>query len=201
MQCENCDLTHDGSYGSGRFCSNKCARCFSTKARRLEINTQVSKKLTKPAITKQCDVCQANFETKLSKQICCSKICSEKRRGQLTAKKFENLIEERRKNGVGTGNYAKNPQTLLDLSPRTKKKILQRLNIGCSRCGWNEAPCDLHHIDGRKIINPDHHSNLTHICPNCHRLFHTGKIGRSDVQTLEQQVGEKWKDFYFNTRL
>lgn len=173
MQCENCDLTHDGSYGSGRFCSNKCARCFSTKARRLEINTQVSKKLTKPAITKQCDVCQANFETKLSKQICCSKICSEKRRGQLTAKKFENLIEERRKNGVGTGNYAKNPQTLLDLRPRTKKKILQRLNIGCSRCGWNEG-CVL--VEGTSFIVIDNSEELDNFRTSL--ILHPEGIGR-----------------------
>ena len=29
--CENCGKTHDGSYGSGRFCSSFCARSFSTK--------------------------------------------------------------------------------------------------------------------------------------------------------------------------
>ena len=31
MICENCKKEHDGTYGSGRFCSNKCARSFSTK--------------------------------------------------------------------------------------------------------------------------------------------------------------------------
>lgn len=31
MICENCKINHDGSYGSGRFCSSKCARGFSTK--------------------------------------------------------------------------------------------------------------------------------------------------------------------------
>ena len=31
MICENCGKEHDGSYGSGRFCSKKCARSFSTK--------------------------------------------------------------------------------------------------------------------------------------------------------------------------
>lgn len=32
--CENCKSEHDGTYGSGRFCSTKCARGFSTKAKR-----------------------------------------------------------------------------------------------------------------------------------------------------------------------
>ncbi len=30
MICEFCNRPHDGSYGSGRFCSSKCARSFST---------------------------------------------------------------------------------------------------------------------------------------------------------------------------
>ena len=31
MICENCGKEHDGSYGSGRFCSKECARSFSSK--------------------------------------------------------------------------------------------------------------------------------------------------------------------------
>lgn len=45
MNCENCDLEHDGKYGSGRFCSQQCSRSFSTKAKRKDINNKVSKKL------------------------------------------------------------------------------------------------------------------------------------------------------------
>lgn len=47
MICENCKKEHDGSYGSGRFCSSKCARAFSTKIKRKEINEKVSLKLKK----------------------------------------------------------------------------------------------------------------------------------------------------------
>jgi hypothetical protein len=55
MFCQNCNLEHTGTYGSGRFCSVKCARGFSTKAKRTEINKQVSatqagRKLTKEHI-------------------------------------------------------------------------------------------------------------------------------------------------------
>jgi hypothetical protein len=45
MQCENCNSEHDGNYGSGRFCSLKCARAFSTKEKRQEINKKVAEKL------------------------------------------------------------------------------------------------------------------------------------------------------------
>ena len=31
MKCENCGKEHDGTYGSGRFCSKSCAKQFSTK--------------------------------------------------------------------------------------------------------------------------------------------------------------------------
>jgi len=45
MVCENCFCGHDGSYGSGRFCSNKCAKSFATKDKRKEINKKVSESL------------------------------------------------------------------------------------------------------------------------------------------------------------
>jgi hypothetical protein len=45
MECENCTCAHDGSYASGRFCSERCARSFSSKNKRLEINKKISQKL------------------------------------------------------------------------------------------------------------------------------------------------------------
>ena len=89
------------------------------------------------------------------------------------------------------------PETILSLSSRTVGKILQRLGVGCSRCGWKEAACDIHHIEGRKIENPDHHSNLTILCPNCHRLCHAGKVKREEIKSLEEHLGDDWKEFYY----
>jgi len=45
MNCENCCISHDGTVGSGRFCSVKCAKSFSTKSKREEINKRVAEKL------------------------------------------------------------------------------------------------------------------------------------------------------------
>jgi len=42
MKCENCNKEHEGNYGSGRFCSVRCAKSFSTKNKRKEINKKVS---------------------------------------------------------------------------------------------------------------------------------------------------------------
>lgn len=44
MKCEYCGKEHDGSYGSGRFCSKSCAKGFSTKAKRKEMNRKLSEK-------------------------------------------------------------------------------------------------------------------------------------------------------------
>lgn len=46
MFCEYCNLEHSGNYGSGRFCSKKCACGFSTKNNRKEIHRKVSETLT-----------------------------------------------------------------------------------------------------------------------------------------------------------
>ena len=61
--CENCGCSHDGSYGSGRFCSAKCARGFSTKRNRADISKKVSMTLLKRRETHQ-------FKTDFSIRYC-----------------------------------------------------------------------------------------------------------------------------------
>jgi hypothetical protein len=64
-ECENCKLKHEGIYGSGRFCSNTCAKGFSTKFKRLEINEKVKIKLTTTeTIIKECEnlKCKKKFK-------------------------------------------------------------------------------------------------------------------------------------------
>lgn len=86
MNCENCGNYHDGTYGSGRFCSSKCARGFSTKHKRAEINEKVSKKLKGlvpsnkgkfliERTTRHCKTCNNIFTVKINstKEYCCGK--------------------------------------------------------------------------------------------------------------------------------
>ena len=40
-----CNNKHDGSYGSGKFCSEKCSRAFASFNKRDDINKRVSEKL------------------------------------------------------------------------------------------------------------------------------------------------------------
>ena len=88
-------------------------------------------------------------------------------------------------------------ESILDVSKRTASKILKRLNLGCCICKWKEGSCDIHHINGKKISNPDAHENLTLLCPNHHRLFHEKKISQDDVISLDKYFPENWRDLYY----
>lgn len=83
MICENCEIEHSGEFGSGRFCSLKCSRAFSTKSKRAEINNKIAKaaKLrANPDVIKHCKFCKNEFTISFSKrhQQFCSHSCSVK---------------------------------------------------------------------------------------------------------------------------
>jgi hypothetical protein len=157
--CENCNCEHDGEYGSGRFCSNKCARGFSTKANRFDINKKISNSLKLP----------------------------------------ESVISERT-SAKHAAFIAENEVTsIMDLSKRTITKVLKRMKLSCSKCGWYHegAVGDLHHIVERKNGGSDDNSNLTYICPNCHRLVHSGIIKSEELVSLQDYIGDEWKKHYY----
>ncbi len=57
-----------------------------------------------------------------------------------------------------------------------KKDWLASLNMSeCVICGW-EGPCDKHRIKHGKDGGKYHRGNVMILCPNCHRLLHTGKL-------------------------
>lgn len=82
MNCENCGSSHDGNYGSGRFCSSKCARGFSTKEKRSLINEKVKRKLKKKYFQKICENCGNDFkmDSAHKDQKTCSVSCASKLR-------------------------------------------------------------------------------------------------------------------------
>lgn len=189
--CENCNKEHDATYGSGRFCSNKCARSFSTKSKRDEINKKVSNKLTGNKLTKE-------HRANISKGALGRTVSDETRKKISDAKKGIPLSDEEKAKISRNMRTARGKRlnSILDLSPRTVVKIFDRMNMGCSRCGWNEASCDLHHINGRKIPNADNHDNLCLLCPNCHRLCHSGKIKKEELISLTDYMGDIWRLYY-----
>jgi len=175
MRCNKCSIEIDGTYGSGKFCSRKCANSRTISKEHKE---KLVTRFTKKQIIRSCLTCSKEITTteKRNRKYC-SNSCSDKRK----------MFELERRNEV---------TTIWSMSSRTRCKILKRMGKGCCRCGWNEAPCDLHHVRGRKIPNANADTNLTLLCPNCHRLFHSGKIGLNDVITLDIYMKD-WKNYYF----
>jgi hypothetical protein len=89
------------------------------------------------------------------------------------------------------------PNNIFGCSSRTRVKILTRLEASCCVCGWKEDTPDLHHIDGKKIVDCDNHRNIALLCPNHHRLWHKGKIKRSDIKSFEEVHGSEWLKYYY----
>jgi ribosomal protein L37AE/L43A len=197
MKCENCGKEHNGSYGSGRFCCQSCARSFSTSKNRDIINNKRSNALLGHSVSNE-------TRQKISKNNKSGNI-EIKAKISTGYKDYWNSLSEiekesiiaKRKHGLNK-HYFKKYNSILDVSLRTVYKILDRMQIGCLICGWNEAHCDIHHINGRKIKDANSMKNLTYICPNCHRLVHSNKIDKSQLISLADAIGESWLDFYFN---
>ena len=62
--CENCGNEHDGSYGSGRFCSKSCRCSAAAKKVKTRNSSQKGKHKHAPYGTWKCKRCDLIFETK-----------------------------------------------------------------------------------------------------------------------------------------
>jgi len=187
MKCENCKKEHDGTYGSGRFCSRSCSnKRIITDETKKKISDGVNKdNIIKGKIKGNkayfyvCDKCGVKFESKQYRRKERKKHCDECRRKSPHSRKNDDI-------------------TLLDLSKRTIAKILKRAGIGCSICNWKESSCDIHHIIEKRKGGKNDISNLIILCPNCHRICHAEN--KFDNQFLIERSIEKtfnnWKDYY-----
>lgn len=154
MTCEGCGSSIDGSYGSGRFCNARCARGFSTRAKRGEINERISEKLKGNRVggrpfVKGYDV----------------------RRG--TNGPHAEIVKGKIAQGVREHYRIKIASTSFEqLSKKEKKRaILVEQGGVCLHCGlseWRGLPLtlELDHVDGNH--DNDARDNLRVLCPNCH---------------------------------
>lgn len=79
--CENCGLEHNGNYGSGRFCSEKCAKSYSTKNESKELKEAKCIKCGKKIYidkrasikTCKCESCKKEYHKPSDLKVC--KIC------------------------------------------------------------------------------------------------------------------------------
>jgi predicted HNH restriction endonuclease len=147
---------------------------------------------------KDCKECGKSLEGKPKSQKFCSRSCGviyNNKTRVVTDETKEKLRASAIKHSIG--KHKASILSIWELSSRTVQKIIKRLGLGCSSCGWDKGSCDIHHIEGRKITDPHNHKNLTLLCPNCHRLVHEDKIKKEDLKTFEEILPDNWMDSYY----
>ncbi len=102
-------------------------------------------------------------------------------------------VETKKK--IAQARFSKIPDNLLSVSPRTVSKILKRLGVSCSNCGWDKTSLDLHHIVHQSDNGTDEDSNITALCPNCHRMAHEGSL--TVFVSITDQIGDAWREHYY----
>lgn len=97
----------------------------------------------------------------------------------------------------------KQPKTIKDLSSRTVSKIVKRMKLPCTCCGFyvKGIVLDFHHIIHRADDGTNDLNNLTYICPNCHRIAHNDETKLvKPLVSIEQYLKDNnldWTSFYY----
>lgn len=177
MNCENCNEEHDGSYGSGRFCCQKCSRSFSTKEKRLEINKKVSKKLK--GVSKE----GVFYNRNNSKEV--------KQKRVEGLRKFHKQKKEKIKETTLFQNWSKKMKV---------DHVFEEIGNKCEKCGYQytnektgKGPFEIHHIDGNN--NNWVRKNLQVLCLNCHWKTPNWRFrGKTHTEETKRIIGEKTKE-------
>ena len=191
MKCENCEIEHDGSYASGRFCSMKCSRSFSSKNCRLSKNKKISAALAGRNTQKETSIKEKRF----SCEYCGKRFLSKKNLGGHIS-------------SCASGPYAlkrdtereKKKETLLcldyDLVPSylKREKVFIEQQGKCNRCGLHEwlgqkITLELEHKDGNHYNND--RQNIEFLCPNCHSLTHTWRGRNKNKNKSGKRVSDE----------
>ena len=152
-----------------KYCNNKCAASHTNLGR-------FHSEETKNKISNSLGGLGENRNKKYSNCLNCGKDLKPKR-------KYCNVkcqSEKRYKDNIS--DWFKKPDEYT--APRYFMKVwlIKKYNNKCSRCGWSEkhpvtgnTPLEMHHKDGNWKNN--HPNNIDLVCPNCHSLTETYRIG------------------------
>ena len=173
MKCENprCNKEHDGSFGSGRFCSRSCAnsRYFSKESKK------------KKSLANKNFFINLTLEEKAELLRKRSKKYSNK-----NIKKLSNKEKDERK----IKRIKETPfEQLSEWDIKIKISLEEKK---CSKCGlseWNNVklPLELHHKDGNR--NNNSRDNLELLCPNCHSITDNWR-GRNKNNTGKKKISD-----------
>jgi len=169
MKCEKCNKEHDGSFGSGRFCSRACA---CTRQHSYETKKKISNTLSPNKEYKEhdgvhwCLYCGKKIDGRVN-NFCCLE-CHKSYQYLIYINKWKlGLVDGSKANGMCISNHV-------------RRYLWEKYNNKCSRCGWNtpnsyidKIILEVEHIDGNSTNNKE--ENLDLICPNCHSLTKTYK--------------------------
>jgi len=143
MKCKKCKVEHDGSFGSGRFCSKKCAnsRTFSEESckKKSEANKRFLDK-------------NGKWGGQLDNN------CDPEKLRETWRKKHASMSWDE------LGKITKRKTVILDQDGCCQK---------CGLCTWQgeQLKLEIEHINGDHQDNS--RENLIALCPNCHSLTPT----------------------------
>ena len=158
--CERCGAHHDGSYGSGRFCSRSCATSYASSHQTDKISR--GKALAEYLRINPCKRSRALLKPEA------------RLKGQNTRRR---LREEK---------LCKTPFEQLGWTDKRKRVLLEQ-DGKCLICGIREwqgkyLAMELDHIDGDRKNNA--RSNFRILCPNCHTQTPTFRSKNRTYQKL-----------------
>lgn len=156
MKCELCSKSHDGAYGSGRFCGSICARSFSTKTKRTEINQKVSAKLkgcVSPLKDKPGRKLTQEDKDKISRSL-----QERHRESELNLSEEERCLKKKRKNSRIAANVAA-------YRCRQKDAVQTDTDLDLIKKIYENCPPGYHvdHIHALALGGPHHQDNLQYL--------------------------------------
>lgn len=197
MICEFCKDEHSGDYGSGRFCSAKCARSYSRnndehktkKIKCVECNTEIEvDKRARPDLCR-CDDCSGrnNIKEKVQYDNITEKLCVDC--GQV--KDVSEFYIRKRNNTERYHSYCKScvSNRSLQRQQKLKKQAVEYKGGKCMKCGYDKytGALEFHHNDPtKKEFSISNKSNVVFdnikleldkcdmFCSNCHKEIHAG---------------------------
>lgn len=207
MKCEFCKNDHDGTYASGRFCSEKCSRLYSIKKNQekdkyigvicKKCNNEFQIKRGTSQEKYICDKCKILFHRSKEltekiqiKIICCG--CGKKYDKIISSSIIKTFSKTYRCDECKIKLIQSTDWNLLGFGSKYKLLLFEQ-NYKCNICGiseWNSKKIRLHidHIDGSRLNTEK--KNLRLICPNCHSQTDTYCKNKSKHQLTNSKIAK-----------